>query len=86
MPSRQIEEVKRLYRNWVGAMAANPEMPLDEWGNCHAFFALAFKMKLDRLLDETLHFIPSSCADNPNCALCSASAWNGGAIPRCARW
>src|SRR4030095_9298957 len=31
MPSKQIGAVKRLYRNWVEAMTANPDMPLDEW-------------------------------------------------------
>ncbi|MDQ1496440.1 MAG: hypothetical protein QOG69_2923, partial [Actinomycetota bacterium] len=29
--SKQSDEVATLYRNWVGAIAANPEMPLDEW-------------------------------------------------------
>jgi epsilon-lactone hydrolase len=31
MPSKQAEELKSLYRNWASALAANPEMPLDEW-------------------------------------------------------
>jgi len=31
MPSKQIEGVKSLYRSWGAAMAANLEMPLDEW-------------------------------------------------------
>jgi len=31
MLSKQADEVASLYRNWVAATAANPEMPLDEW-------------------------------------------------------
>jgi epsilon-lactone hydrolase len=30
MASRQTEELNRLYRYWVAALQANPEMPLDE--------------------------------------------------------
>jgi len=31
MSSKQIEAVSNLYRNWGAAMAANPNMSLDEW-------------------------------------------------------
>lgn len=31
MPSKQIEAVKVLYRNWGDALAANPQMSLAEW-------------------------------------------------------
>ena len=30
MASKQSEELKTLYRSWIAALAANPEMPLDE--------------------------------------------------------
>jgi hypothetical protein len=31
MPSSQIEAVKTLHRSWGTTLAANSEMPLDEW-------------------------------------------------------
>lgn len=31
MPSKQIEAVSNLYRSWGAALAANPNMPLEEW-------------------------------------------------------
>jgi epsilon-lactone hydrolase len=31
MPSRQANELKSMYENWVVAMGKNPDMPLDEW-------------------------------------------------------
>lgn len=43
MPSKQSEELTTLYRSWTAALAANPEMPLDElrlmfehWGDVTA--------------------------------------------------
>src|ERR1700755_1741409 len=30
MASKQTEELNKLYREWVAALKANPEMPLDE--------------------------------------------------------
>jgi len=43
MPSRESEGLKTLYRGWAAALAANPEMPLDElrlmfehWGDVTA--------------------------------------------------
>ena len=30
MASKQTEELNKLYRGWVAALKANPEMPLDE--------------------------------------------------------
>jgi len=43
MASKASEELKTLYRSWIGALAANPEMPLDElrrmfdhWGDVTA--------------------------------------------------
>ena len=30
MASKQTEELNKLYREWVAALQANPEMPLDE--------------------------------------------------------
>jgi monoterpene epsilon-lactone hydrolase len=30
MASKQTEELNNLYREWVAALKANPEMPLDE--------------------------------------------------------
>ena len=30
MASKQTEELNKLYQEWVAALQANPEMPLDE--------------------------------------------------------
>jgi hypothetical protein len=34
MASKQTEELNKLYLEWVAALKANPEMPLDEPMNC----------------------------------------------------
>jgi len=31
VPSKQIEAVSKLYRDWGAALGASSDMPLDEW-------------------------------------------------------
>ncbi len=71
MPSPQADELKTLYRNWAAALAANPEMPLDElrrmfehWGDVTAEPGGVDYIETDAGGVPAMWAVPKGCAEN----------------------
>lgn len=71
MASKQADELKTLYKGWVAAMAADPEMPLDElrrrfehWGDVTAEPGGVDYMEADAGGVPALWAVPKGCAES----------------------
>ena len=71
MASPQADAIKDLYRNWVGAMAANPEMNLDEmrelfdtWGDITGEPGGVDYLEVDAGGVEAMWAVPKACNDD----------------------
>ena len=71
MASPQADAIKDLYRNWVGAMAANPEMNLDEmrelfdtWGDITGEPGGIDYLEVDAGGVEAMWAVPKGCKDD----------------------
>ena len=71
MASPQADAIKDLYRNWVGAMAANPEMNLDEmrelfdtWGDITGEPGGIDYLEVDAGGVEAMWAVPKACKDD----------------------
>lgn len=77
MPSKQSEELKTLYRSWIAAFAANPEMQLDEmrrmfehWGDVTAEPGGVDYIEVDAGGVPALWAVPKRCNES-RVLLCS---------------
>ena len=71
MPSRESEGLKTLYRGWAAALAANPEVPLDElrlmfehWGDVTAEPGGVDYIKTNAAGLPALWAVPKGCAED----------------------
>jgi epsilon-lactone hydrolase len=78
MPSKETEELGSLYRSWVAAFSANPNMPLDErrdkiehWGDVTAEPGGVDYIETDAGGVPALWAVPKGCVEDHG----SLSAW-----------
>ena len=77
MASKQSEQLATLYKGWIAALGANPEMPLDElrtmfehWGDVTAEPGGVDYIETDAAGVPALWAVPKGCAED-RVLLCS---------------